>query len=93
MKLIITELIRYSMLYKIIIVPTKQISPLINGNKYKKFEYLNATLVVSIKVCNKDRSENQDKNCDNISNIEPVRPNNRKSKYLFMFITYQFAFL
>ena len=47
MKLIITEFIRYSRLYRITIVPTKHIMPHINGNKYKK-EFSIAKLDVMI---------------------------------------------
>jgi len=60
-KLIITEFIRYSILYMITIVPTKQIIPHINGNKYRK-EYSTATLVVIVYMYIKDWLENQDKN-------------------------------
>jgi len=60
-KLIITEFIRYSRLYKITIAPIKQIIPHTKGNKYKK-ESSTATLVVMIYIYNKDWLENQDKN-------------------------------
>jgi hypothetical protein len=61
MKLIITEVIRYSILYRTTIAPTRQIMPHINGNKYKK-EFSIATLVVMIKIYNNDWLENQGKN-------------------------------
>jgi len=64
-------------------VPTKQIIPLIRGNRYKKESSI-ATLVVNIYIVNKDWLENQDRNCDNINNIEPVNPNKRKSKYFLI---------
>jgi len=83
-RLIITELILYSILYTIKTDPPKQIIPLIKGNRYKKESSI-ATLVVNIYMVNKDCSENQDKNSDIINNIEPVNPNKRKSKYFLIF--------
>ena len=61
MKLIITEFIRYSILYRITIVPTKQIIPHISGNKYKKESSI-AMPVVMMNMYIKDWLENHDKN-------------------------------
>ena len=61
MKLIITEVIRYSILYRTTIAPTRQIMPHINGNKYKKESSI-ATDVVIIKILSSDWLENQGKN-------------------------------